>query len=257
MLVWDLDPVALEVGPLAIRWYGLLFAAAFVVGYQLMVAMSRAEGRDPAPLEGLFAYAVVGTVIGARLGHCLFYDPAWYLANPLEILKIWEGGLASHGGAVGLVVGVAAARWRDRSLDASWVLRRLPIPAALGGACIRLGNFCNSEILGTPTSLPWAVVFARVDAVPRHPVQLYEAITYALTAVALGVLYRRAPRWRDHLVGVFLVVVFGSRILWEAVKAPQSAWDAAGWWSTGQLLSVPFVLVGLGFLVWTARRQGR
>ena len=146
MFVWDMDPVALEVGPLAIRWYGILFALAFVAGYHMMVVMSRAEGRDPAPLERLLTFAVVGTVVGARLGHCLFYEPEWYLAHPWEILKIWEGGLASHGGAVGLVAGVWAARLRDPGVDVGWVLRRLPLPAAVGGACIRLGNFWNSEI---------------------------------------------------------------------------------------------------------------
>jgi prolipoprotein diacylglyceryl transferase len=259
MFGWDMDPVALEVGPLAIRWYGILFALAFVAGYHMMVVMSRAEGRDPAPLERLLTFAVVGTVVGARLGHCLFYEPEWYLAHPWEILKIWEGGLASHGGAVGLVAGVWAARLRDPGVDVGWVLRRLPLPAAVGGACIRLGNFWNSEILGKPATVPWAVVFARVDGVARHPVQLYEAATYLGIGMLLAVLYRR-PWWRERLLGLFLLLVFGLRMVWETVKMPQAALDATGMWTTGQLLSIPFVLVGLGLVLWPQgglkRRQG-
>lgn len=249
MFVWSADPVAVELGPVAIRWYGILFATAFVAGYRMMVVMSRVEGRDPAPLERLFTFAVVGTVVGARLGHCLFYEPAWYLAHPWDILKIWEGGLASHGGAAGLVAGVLLARLRDPGVDASWILRRLPIPAGVGGACIRLGNFWNSEILGKPTEVPWAVVFVRVDDVPRHPVQLYEAATYLGIGILLAVLYR-SSWWRQRLLGLFLILVFGLRMVWEAVKMPQSALDTLGSWTTGQLLSIPFVLVGVGLFLW-------
>ncbi len=253
MLVWDMEPIAVTIGPVAIRWYGVLFALAFVTGYQLMALMSRLEGRDPASLERLFVAAVLGTVVGARLGHCLFYDPGWYLAHPLDIVKIWEGGLASHGGAVGLIAGVGVARWRDPTVDVRWILHRLPIPAAVGGACIRLGNFCNSEIVGIPAQVPWAVIFVRLDPMPRHPVQLYEAGSYAAVAMLLGFIYWRYPRHRDVLLGLFLVLVFGSRIVWEMFKAPQSAWDATSVWSTGQLLSVPFVLVGIGLVIGQAR----
>jgi phosphatidylglycerol:prolipoprotein diacylglycerol transferase len=256
-MIWDWDPVALSLGPVEIRWYGMLFAAAFVIGYHLMVLMSRWEGRDPAPLERLFAFAVVGTLVGARLGHCLAYDPQWYLAHPWEILKIWEGGLASHGGAVGLVGGILLARLRHPQVDVVWIVYRLPVPAGLGGALIRLGNFWNSELVGMPTSVPWAVVFARVDMVPRHPVQLYEALTYAAVAVALGVMYVLRPRWRDLSLGVFLVAVFGSRIVWEAFKMPQAVTDTVGGVRMGQMLSVPFVLLGAVLVVWQWRRMDR
>ena len=174
MLIWNADPIAVSIGPLSIHWYGLLFASAFIAGLQMMGRMFAREGRDRNDLDSLLGFVVIGTLVGARLGHCLLYDPAFYLSNPLDILKVWEGGLASHGGVVGILLAVWAFA-RTRTYPFLWLLDRIAVPAALGGAFIRVGNFMNSEILGHPASVPWAVVFVRIDGIPRHPVQLYDS----------------------------------------------------------------------------------
>ena len=157
MFYWNADPIAVSIGPLSIHWYGLLFAAAFIAGLQIMSRMFAREGRDRSDLDSLLAHVVVGALAGARLGHCLLYDPAYYLANPLEILKVWEGGLASHGGVAGILLAVWAFA-RTKNYPFLWLLDRIAVPAALGGAFIRVGNFMNSEIVGMPTIVSWAVI---------------------------------------------------------------------------------------------------
>lgn len=258
MLYWNAEPVAVILGPLVVRWYGLLFAAGVYAGLRIMTRIYAHEGRDSAELDQLLRHIVVGVVIGARLGHCLFYDPQYYITNPLEILKIWEGGLASHGGAVGLVLAVwLFCRYPGRP-DRLWLLDRLAIPAALGGACIRLGNFMNSEIIGLPTTVPWAVVFMRVDTLPRHPVQLYEAMAYALI---FGVLFRACHRGADQrlgrLSGWFLVLVFGVRFALEYFKTPQAAYEQGFALTVGQWLSLPCILVGVWLVVRACTRPSR
>lgn len=249
-MIWNVDPVAITLGPLAVHWYGLLFAAGFFVGLRLMIRIYVREGRDPAELERLFGYVVAGVLIGARLGHCLFYDPAYYLAHPLDILKIWEGGLASHGGAAGLVTAVWLFLRRAGGPDLPWLLDRLAIPAALGGACIRLGNFMNSEIVGLPTVVPWAVVFARVDGLPRHPVQLYEALAYALIfGGLLGAYHNGAGQRPGRLAGWFLVQVFAARFALEFLKMPQAAYEQGFALTVGQWLSLPCIVAGAWLVV--------
>jgi len=251
-MIWNVDPVAFALGPVAVHWYGLLFAVGFFVGLRLMTRMYVREGRDPAELDLLFGYVVAGVLVGARLGHCLFYDPAYYFAHPLDILKIWEGGLASHGGVVGLVVAAWLFRRHPGGPDLLWLLDRVAIPGALGGMCIRLGNFMNSEIVGLPTNVSWAVVFERVDGLPRHPVQLYEAVAYALIFVALFGAYRRgAGQRRGLLTGSLLALVFAARFGLEFFKTPQEAFALQGALNLGQWLSVPCVLAGL-YLMWRA-----
>lgn len=251
-MIWNVDPVAFALGPVAVHWYGLLFAVGFFVGLRLMTRMYVREGRDPAELDLLFGYVVAGVLVGARLGHCLFYDPAYYFAHPLDILKIWEGGLASHGGVVGLVVAAWLFRRHPGGPDLLWLLDRVAIPGALGGMCIRLGNFMNSEIVGLPTNVSWAVVFERVDGLPRHPVQLYEAVAYALIFVALFGAYRRgAGQRRGLLTGSLLALVFAARFGLEFFKTPQESFALQGALNLGQWLSVPCVLAGL-YLMWRA-----
>lgn len=254
LIHWQCDPVLISLGPLAIRWYGLLFAAPFLVGQYFFARVFREEGIPEKNIDQLMVLAVLGTVIGARLAHCLFYDPDYYFANPLEILAIWEGGLASHGGIAGLVCGfwLAYSKFSPR-VHFLWLLDRLAIPGALGAVCIRLGNFMNSEIIGVPTSGNWGVVFELVDGIPRHPAQLYESFGYALT---LGVLvwqfvhYRKRPP-HGIMAGTLLALIFLVRILVEFVKTPQAVYEAGQVFSVGQYLSVPFLLVGLA-LVWRA-----
>lgn len=255
-IYWDVSPVLVQFGPLAIRWYGLLFSLLFVLGYLIGRWEFRLEHKDLASLDSLLVYVVVGTIVGARLGHCLFYEPDYYLRHPVEILKIWLGGLASHGGALGVLVALYFYTRRRADQPYLWLLDRVVVPTALGGCFIRLGNLFNSEILGTPSHLPWAFVFAREDAIPRHPAQLYESLAYLLVFVGLWWIYRR---WRERtpqgmLLGLFLVSVFTFRFLIEFVKQRQADYEQSLPLSVGQLLSIPFILAGLVLVVRGAKR---
>lgn len=257
MFSWNADPVAVSIGPLSVHWYGLLFAAAFIAGLQIMGRMFAREGRDRNDLDSLLAFVVIGALVGARLGHCLLYDPAHYLANPLDILKVWEGGLASHGGVVGIVLAVWAYA-RTRRYAFLWLLDRIAVPAVLGGAFIRVGNFMNSEIVGMPTIVSWAVIFERLDPLPRHPVQLYEAAAYlAIFAVLFPTWRQEGLRRRQGLLtGLFLVLVFAARFVLEFYKMPQAAYEYGQFLTVGQWLSVPCVLAGSWLLIRAWRRPG-
>ena len=264
--IWTMDPIALHIGPVSIHWYGILFASAFIVGLSAMKRIVKYEGMPQPDLDTLLGYMLLGTVIGARLVHCFFYDPQHYLSHPLDIFKIWEGGLASHGGGIGLLLGMALYRKKHRDVVLPWAIDRIAILTALGGFFIRTANLINSEIYGRPTDVPWAIVFQRIDNVPRHPAQLYEAIGYALTFIFLAVYYRRhggKPR-PGALFGYFLVMVFSVRIAVEFVKAPQAAYEAGYAFSVGQWLSLPFIAAGLVILLkpslwanWAAREAAR
>jgi len=257
LIHWHIDPVLVSLGPLAIRWYGLLFAAPFLAGLSFFSRVFREEGIPETDLERLLLYAVLCTVIGARLAHCFLYDPAYYAANPLKVFAIWEGGLASHGGIAGLVCGFwLAARKFSRPVGLLWLLDRLALPGALGAVCIRLGNFMNSEIVGVPTSGSWGVIFDQVDQVPRHPAQLYEAFGYLVVLCVLVFLYARHGKRppRGLLAGWLLTLVFAVRIGTEFVKAPQAAYEAGQAFSVGQYLSIPFLCLGIG-LIWRALKN--
>ena len=253
--VWNVDPIFLKLGPLSIHWYGLFFAGGLLLGYLIIRKICRIEGRDPESIEPLFIYVVLGIVIGARLAHCFFYEPAYFLAHPIEIPKIWKGGLASHGGLVGAIVGLWIGS-RRHGIPFGWILSRLTIPALLVASMIRLGNLFNSEILGKPTDAPIAIIFSRIDSLPRHPVMLYESFAYLLTFFLLLVLYRVSDRRRlDTLLpGVGLTAVFGARILLEVFKVPQADYVTGLPFNVGQLLSIPFLLLGL-FLIFLSFRK--
>ena len=250
---WAVRPELVHFGPITVRWYGLFFAILFLLGYAIAHWQYRIEGKDIRSLDTLLVYVIAGTIVGARLGHCLFYDPAYYLSHPIEILKIWEGGLASHGGALGVLVALYLYCRRRPDQPYLWLLDRVVVPTAVGGCLIRLGNLFNSEILGQPTRVPWAIVFQRVDNVPRHPAQLYESVAYALVFAVLLLLYNRlrAQTPRGLLLGLFLVSVFTFRFLIEFVKERQAAYEQNLPLSVGQLLSLPFILTGV-ILVWRA-----
>jgi len=258
MFSWNADPIAVSIGPLSIHWYGMFFAAAFIVGLQIMGRMFVREGRDKNDLDSLLGFVVIGALVGARLGHCLLYDPAYYLSNPLDILKVWEGGLASHGGVVGILLAV----WiyaRIRNYPFLWLLDRIAVPAVLGGAFIRVGNFMNSEIVGMPTIVSWAVIFERLDPLPRHPVQLYEAAAYLLIFAVLFLAYQREGlrRRQGLLAGIFLVLVFAARFVLEFYKMPQAAYEYGQFLTVGQWLSVPCVLAGFWLLFRAVRGKGQ
>jgi prolipoprotein diacylglyceryl transferase len=255
---WNVDPTLFRLGPLAPRWYGLLFAAGFLIGFYLMRHVFRREDRPVTDLDFLLMYLLGGTIIGARLGHILFYAPGYYLSHPHEIIAIWKGGLASHGGLIGVPLAIWLYSRRRDDQPFVWLLDRLAAPVALTGSFIRLGNLFNSEILGRPADLPWAVVFERIDQTARHPVQVYESLSYVLIFGLLWALYRRwgADTPRGLLIGLFFTLVFGVRILLEQFKLEQAHFELAlplGM-TMGQLLSIPAVAVGLWLVVRALRR---
>lgn len=246
---WDINP---EIFPgFPVRWYGLLFAAGFFIGQILMTKMFAKDGKPVEDVDTLTIYMLLATVIGARLGHTLFYEPDVYLAQPLRILKVWEGGLASHGAAIGIMVGLWLYSRTRPDQPWLWILDRVCVVVALAGGLIRMGNLMNSEIIGEPTDVPWAFVFERVDMLPRHPTQLYEALTYFAIFGLLYTLYNRlrTRMGNGFLLGIFFVLVFGSRFGWELLKENQVAFEQGMTLNMGQLLSIPLVLFG-AFLIW-------
>lgn len=238
-------------GPIRIRWYGLMWATAFLLGYYLGLKMFRDAGKSQELLDSLLIYIMIGTVIGARLGHVLFYQPDYYFAHPSEIIKIWHGGLASHGAAVGILIAIWLYIRKYPEMRYLWVLDRVVIPVAIGGAFVRIGNFFNSEIIGHVTHVPWAIIFERVDMLPRHPSMLYEAVCYMIGFFILWWIYKRyhAKPPEGLLLGIFLVYVFTGRFLIEYTKVRQADFTANWPITMGQLLSIPFVLFGIWLLV--------
>jgi len=291
-ITWNVDPVLIHLGSLEIRWYGLLWALGFFVGYFVMRRMYRREKMTDDSMDKLLIYMLVFTVIGARIGHCLFYEPEFYLSHPLKMLAVWEGGLASHGGAIGILIGLwiyvrnynKSPKKKDEKqrITYIWILDRIVVAVCLVGALIRVGNVMNHEIYGTPTSLPWGFVFLRGaeqfcgtfdnytacnawDApcppsqwLPCHPTGLYEAF---FCLVAMGILlwmyYKRdlGNRQPGLMFGTFLIIIFGSRILIEFLKNVQVDFERDMVFDMGQWLSIPFVLVGIGMIVWSFVRR--
>lgn len=247
---WEVTPEIVKLGPFSLRWYGLLFALGFVLGYIILSKVYKKEKKPLEDLEKLSVYVILGTVIGARLGHCLFYDPTYYLTNPIEILKVWQGGLASHGAAIGILTALYMFSKKRKDQNLLWILDRLVIVVALGGALIRLGNLFNSEIIGKAADVPWAFVFIRVDDIPRHPTQLYESLFYFGSFLILYFIYQKksVSLKPGFLFGLFLILIFGFRFFIEFLKENQSAFESVLPINMGQILSIPFVLLGLYFI---------
>lgn len=246
---WDVDPEIFNLGPLALRWYGVLFMLGFYIGYKILEKVYQKEGFKLEELDKLGLYVGIGTVVGARLGHCLFYQPDYYLAHPIEILMIHQGGLASHGAAIGIILGmlVYARKFNKTFL---WTADRVVITVALGACFIRLGNLMNSEIVGTPSTLPWAFEFIRLGEqppVPRHPAQLYESLYYLLTFLVIFRLYWKSPAAQSpgKIFGIFLLMVFGFRFIIEFFKENQVDFEQGLSLNMGQMLSLPLILAGL------------
>jgi len=256
-MYWNPSPVLLEIGPLSIRWYGLLFAGGFLVSYFLLARVFVRDNLSRAPLEPLFWTIFWGTLLGARLGHILFYEPAYYFSHPLEILAVWHGGLASHGGAIGIVIGFLIFFRKNPHLDRWAVLDRLAIIVPVAAGFIRLGNLMNSEIIGRPSDLPWAFVFARVDLLPRHPAQLYEALAYFCIGGVLYFLHNHFPRRNGLNFGAMLALIFGFRFFVEFLKEDQTYFEAALPINMGQILSIPFIIAGLGLAAWAYLRSSK
>ena len=244
---WSVSPEIFHLGPISVRWYGLLFAMGFVVGYFIMGWIFERDGRQKAEVEQLAIYMIFGTVIGARLGHCLFYNPGYYLSNPIEIFKVWEGGLASHGAAIGILVALYLYSKKKKDISFLWILDRIVIVVALAGCFIRFGNLFNSEIIGKAAEVSWAFIFTAVDNVPRHPTQLYESIAYLIIFLILLFTYAKGMGKNRNglLFGLFLVLVFTFRFFVEFLKENQSGFEAGMPLNMGQLLSIPFVIAGI------------
>jgi len=256
--IWNVDPNILTLGPIRLRWYGLLFVGSFFLGLMILKSIYKREKRNPDILDNLLIYVLLGAVLGARLMHCFAYEPEFYLTHPLEILKVWKGGLASHGGLLGVLIALYLFTKRYHE-SYFWLLARLTIPGALSAAFVRLGNLFNSEILGLPSEKPWAIIFQRVDMIPRHPVQIYEAMAYLALIPILVTIYRKssAAFSTKLLPGVFLSYVFIMRFLLEYTKTRQASYTTSLPFTTGQMLSIPFILVGIVWIVWALQSTSK
>ena len=256
-IVWNADPVLFSLGPVSVRWYGLAFAVGFLIGYDIVARMFKHEGAPEKWLGILLTFVVIATIVGARLGHVFFYEWDYYSQHPGEILKIWNGGLASHGGTIANIIAVFLFSWFVTKKPASWTFDKLVIPIALVGGLIRLGNLMNSEIYGGMTDLPWGFVFVRNgETLPAHPTQLYEALCYfALFALLMWMYWKKNAEERPWLItGIFFIGIFLPRFLIEYVKNVQVSSEyemiANYGMNMGQVLSIPFILIGIGLVIW-------
>lgn len=254
MFISTLDPIAFSIGPLSIRWYGILFSFGFIIGYIIMQLFFKQKKYNTEDLDRLLVYVFIGTVIGARLAHCLIYEPDFYFAHPIEIIKIWEGGLASHGGTVGVILAVLyfmhKTKWKYNFLE---LADMICVPTALVCSMIRIGNFFNSEILGIPTNSDYGVVFLRLgESFPRHPAQLYEAAAYLAIFILLLAVYLYSKRRPNGLIfGLLFTLAFVARFAIEPFKEEQADYSTNEIFNVGQLLSIPFILLGIAIIVYS------
>lgn len=256
-IVWAADPDIIS-HPITIRWYGLMFAIGFLIGYNIVARMFKHEGAPESWLGTLLGWTVAGTLIGARLGHVFFYEWDQYSQDPISILYVWEGGLASHGGTIGVILGVLMFSLITSKRSPLWTFDRLVVPIALVGGMIRFGNLMNSEIFGHATTLPWGFMFVNSREWQHlyygqacHPTQIYEALCYfALFGLLMWMYWKKNAEARPGLIlGVFFIGIFLPRFLIEFVKNDQVAWEASMTLNMGQLLSIPFILAGIFFVV--------
>lgn len=257
---WGPDPVLFSLGPIELRYYSLCWLLAIVLAYILMLRVFKKEGKSQELLDQLTIYVFIGIFLGARLGHCLFYDFAYYKDHIIEIfLPIqqvngsWKltgfAGLASHGAAFGTLVSLLLFS-RKYKIDFMWLADRLALVVPISGAFVRLGNFFNSEMIGHPTTVPWAIIFEQHDNIPRHPGQLYEALAYILIFILLWTIYNRNIKLKKGvLFGWFLILLFGARFILEYFKIDQVGFEATMQFNMGQWLSVPFIALGVYLLI--------
>jgi prolipoprotein diacylglyceryl transferase len=260
-IVWDFDPVMLSIGGFEIRYYGLMWAITFLLGERFFSWYAKREGFGNEIVETGFVWIVLGAVLGARIGHCLFYEFSYYIAKPWAIItEFRNGGMASHGSALGMLLGM----WitcRKHNMPYVWWLDRIMIPVALGGALVRLGNLFNSEIVGCATDMPWGFKFVRlypnlpVESIPaQHPAQLYEAICYLITFAILLWMYFKRDEGRKRpgfMFGIGLVGIFLTRPFIELIKENQEAFEEGMAMNMGQLLSIPFIILAI-YAIWGA-----
>ena len=257
---WSVNPEIIGIGALSLRWYSVLFVSGFILGWYIFKWFFKREGVPVTLLDPLLYTLLIGTIVGARLGHCLFYQPDYYLGSWegfWEIFMPWKGGLASHGGTIALIIAMvwfARHYGRKHDFDFLWILDHLAIAVCFAACFIRLGNLFNSEIYGDVTTLPWGFVFElRGETLPKHPTQLYEAFSYLILGIVLILLYKyRLPKmYRGTFIGLFFIGCFGSRFLIEFIKEPQVGFESEMALNMGQWLSIPFVLLGIGLLIFS------
>jgi prolipoprotein diacylglyceryl transferase len=266
-IVWDVDPTMLTLGSFELRYYGLMWVLALLLGERIMSVFAYREGYSPKIIETGFVWIILGAILGARIGHCLFYEFDYYITKPWAMLtEIRNGGMASHGSAIGMLLGMWITS-RKCKMPYIWWLDRLMIPVAIGGMFVRLGNLLNSEIVGSPTTLPWGFKFMRLrenwglsaDAVvAQHPTQLYEAICYLITFFVLVWLYFKkdmARRKSGVMFGVGVLGIFLTRFFIELVKLDQEEFEAGMLLNMGQLLSIPFIVMAI-WCIWKGSRGG-
>ena len=263
-VIWNVDPVAFSLGPVSVRWYGLCYAIGFIVGITLLAKMYKSEGCPDDWADKVLIYTIVATIIGSRLGHVFFYEWSYYSQHPAEIFMVWKGGLASHGGVIAIIISSLILCKYVFHKTFLWFGDRFMGPAVFVGAMIRLGNLMNSEIYGGVTSLPWGFQFVRdypagtpIELIPAcHPTQLYEAGGYLiLFAILMYMYWRTNARKHEGLIcGTAFAVFFAIRFLLEFIKNDQVAFEADMVLNMGQLLSIPFILLGIVFIVYSFKK---
>jgi len=264
---WNVSPEIFRIPflNLEIRWYGLLFATGFFLCYYFISKMFNKENIPIDVLDKLTVYGFLGTLIGARLGHCLFYEPEYYLANPLKILKVWEGGLASHGAAIGIPLAIFIFSRKYKEYNLGFLLARVTITVPLAGACVRLGNLMNSEIVGKPTEAAWGFLFFRdtdlthLPLVPRHPTQIYEALAYIAIFIILYSIYLKKGKNINNyfMFGLFLILLFSARFFLEFFKEVQVDFESKLPMDMGQLLSIPFIMCGILLIFFNRKKTAK
>lgn len=262
-IVWDFNPIIFD-SFITLRWYSLMFLIGFLIGYKIIEKIFKHEGAQEKWLGSLLLWVMVGTVVGARLGHVIFYEWEYYSQHPIEILYTWEGGLASHGGAIGVLLAVWGFSKFTAKRNIIWTLDRLVVAVALVAGLIRMGNLFNSEIFGHATDLPWGFMFIRsrewhalYEGQACHPTQIYEALCYfALFALLMIMYWKRNAQERPGLLfGTFLIGVFTARFLIEFIKNDQSAFEASMTLNMGQWLSIPFIIAGIAFIIYALKHN--
>ena len=257
-ITWDVDPAIID-SFITVRWYGLMFAIGFWLGFNIVAKMFKHDGAPESWVGTLLIYVAIATIVGARLGHVFFYQGDYYSAHPWKILATWEGGLASHGGAIGIILAVILYSIFTTKRNPLWTFDRLTVAIALVGCLIRIGNLMNSEIFGYPTDLPWGFKFVRSAewnelyyGLACHPTQIYEALTYlALFGLMMWIYWKRNCGDRPGLLfGTFLVGTFATRFFIEFIKNDQVAFEADMTLNMGQLLSIPFAIAGVLLIIW-------
>jgi prolipoprotein diacylglyceryl transferase len=263
---WDINPILFKLGFFEIRYYSLLFAASFYFGYKIFFHYFKETKKDPKLVEKLLVYIIVAVVAGARLGHCLFYEPEYYLNHFWEMILPFDfsngikftgfRGLASHGAAIGILVSTYLF-CKKYKFSYLWIIDKLVIVIALAGFFIRTGNLMNSEIIGAPTNMPWAFIFTKIDQIPRHPAQFYEALAYLGIFLFLVLSYKQIGKkiYNGFLFGAFMILIFSARFFIEFVKENQVDFEEGMTLNMGQILSIPLVLAGVIVLIYSFKKK--